>query len=60
MTNETSDCGHIEQLAIVLRYLDDEQNKPIETFICLKQLVSTTVEFIFNVIKLIILELNLK
>ena len=42
------------------KILDDEQNKPIETFICLKQLESTTAESIFNVIKLIILELNLK
>jgi len=60
MADETSDCGHIEQMAIVLRYFDDEQNKPIETFISLKQLESTTAESIFNVIKLIILELNLK
>jgi len=36
MADETSDCDQIEQMAIVLRYFDDKQNKLIEKCICLK------------------------
>jgi len=32
-TDETSDVGHYEQMAVIIRYFDDEKNKPVKTFI---------------------------
>jgi len=33
IADETSDCGHIEQMAIVVRYFDNVENKPTHRII---------------------------
>lgn len=33
MADEASDCEHIERMAIVLKFFDEKENKPIETLI---------------------------
>ncbi|XP_060868019.1 zinc finger MYM-type protein 1-like [Metopolophium dirhodum] len=48
MADETSDVGHHEQMSIVVRYFDDNVNRPIETFVSLKRMTSVTAESIFN------------
>lgn len=59
MADETSDCGHIEQMAIVIRYFDDVENKPIELFISLERLETTDAQSIFNVLNTIVHKLKL-
>jgi len=48
MADETSDVGHHEQMSIVVRYFDDNVNRPVETFVSLKRMTSVTAESIFN------------
>lgn len=31
MADETSDVGHSEQLSVVVRYFNEELNRPVET-----------------------------
>lgn len=50
MADETSDVGHHEQLSVVFRYFDTKMNRPIETFITLRRMLSVDVESIFNVL----------
>ncbi|XP_025420198.1 zinc finger MYM-type protein 1-like [Sipha flava] len=59
MADETSDCGLIEQMAIVVRYFDDVENKPIELFISLERLETTDAQSIFNVLNTIVHKLKL-
>lgn len=33
MADETSDCGHHEQLSIVIRCYDSNKNRPVEYFV---------------------------
>jgi len=47
MADEKSDVGHHEQMSIVVRYFDDNVNRPIETFVLLKRMISVTAESIF-------------
>jgi len=51
---ETSDVGHFEQLSIVIRYFDDQINRPVKTFFDLVRLVSVNAESIFTTISNII------
>ncbi|KAL4113073.1 hypothetical protein QTP88_016764 [Uroleucon formosanum] len=51
ITDETSDVGHHEQFSIVIRYFDDQMNRPVETFLDLVRLVSVNAESIFTAIK---------
>lgn len=48
LADETSDVGHHEQISIIIRYFDEEKNRPIETFVSLQRLKSTTAQAIFN------------
>jgi len=48
MADETSDVGHHEQMSIVVRYFDDNVNRPIETFVSLKRITSVPAVSIFN------------
>ncbi|KAE9522417.1 hypothetical protein AGLY_017176 [Aphis glycines] len=50
LADETSDVGHHEQLSIVIRYFDDQMNRPVETFLDLVRLVSVNAESIFTAI----------
>jgi len=52
--DETSDVGHHEQLSIVIRYFDDQTNRPVETFLDLVRLVSVNAESIFTAMSHII------
>ncbi|XP_060845526.1 zinc finger MYM-type protein 1-like [Rhopalosiphum padi] len=54
LADETSDVGHHEQLSIVIRYFDDQMNRPVETFLDLVRLVSVNAESIFTAISNII------
>jgi len=42
MADETSDVGHCEQLSVVVRYFNQEINRPVETFVALKKMTSVT------------------
>jgi len=42
LADETSDVGHSEQLSVVIRYFDNEQNRPIEILVALKCMTSVT------------------
>jgi len=46
--DETSDLGHYEQMAVIVRYFDDENNKPVETFIGMQRLTSVDASSIFS------------
>jgi hypothetical protein len=48
IADETSDTGHHEQLSIVVRYYDSIKNCPVEQFVCMKRLISTDAQSIFN------------
>lgn len=48
LADETSDVGHHEQISIIIRYFDEEKNRPIETLVSLQRLKSTTAQDIFN------------
>jgi hypothetical protein len=51
---KTSDVGHLKQLSIVIRYFDDQTNRPVEIFLDLVQLVSVNSESIFTALSNII------
>jgi len=40
--------SHHEQISIIIRYFDEEKNRPVETFMSLQRLKSTTAQAIFN------------
>ena len=48
ITDETSDEGHREQIAIVIRYIPLGLNLPIEGFVSLKRLKRTLNLFLVN------------
>lgn len=48
LADETSDVGHHEQISIIVRYFDEEKNRPIETFVSFQRLKSVTAQAIFN------------
>lgn len=48
MADETSDVGHHKQICIMICYVDEEKNRPIETLLSLQHLKSTTAQDIFN------------
>jgi hypothetical protein len=60
IADETSDCGHHEQLSIVVRYFDTQKTCPYEQFICMKRITSVNAENIFNVLSDTIHEYNIK
>jgi hypothetical protein len=54
MADETSDCGHHEQMAIVLRYFDDKLNSPVEHLVAIRRLTSIDAQAIFNELKVVL------
>lgn len=60
IADETSDVGHHEQLSIVVRFFDKVKNCPVEQFICMKRLLSTDSQSIFNVISEVIEQYNIQ
>lgn len=48
IADETSDCGHHEQMSIVIRFFGSSVNRPVETFVSLQRLTSVNSESIFN------------
>lgn len=48
MADETSNCGHHEQLSIVIRCYDSNKNRPVEYFVGLLRLMSTNSQSIFD------------
>lgn len=48
IADETSDIGQHKQLSIVVRYYDSIKNCPVEQFVCMKRLLSTDAQSIFN------------
>jgi len=60
IADETSDCGHHEQLSIVVRYYDTQKRCPYEQCICIKRITSVNAQNIFNVLSDTIHEYNIK
>ncbi|KAE9536311.1 hypothetical protein AGLY_007100 [Aphis glycines] len=58
MADETSDCGHHEQIAIVLRFFDDKLNSPVEHLVAIRRLTSVDTQAIFNELKVVLSELK--
>ncbi|KAL4112114.1 hypothetical protein QTP88_015962 [Uroleucon formosanum] len=48
IADETTDCGHYEQLSICVRYFDENENRPQELFIGLKKMSSVNAQSIFD------------
>lgn len=59
IADETSDVGHHEQLSIVVRYFSPALNRPIETFVDVKRMLSVTAESIFKSLENVIEQFNL-
>lgn len=36
MADETSDCGHTEQVGFVIRYFDENENTPLHVYMFTK------------------------
>lgn len=49
--DETSDCGHHEQLSVVIRYFSDENNRPVEVFTALERLFTVDSSSIFSALE---------
>ena len=60
IADETSDCGHYEQLSIVIRFFDEEKNEAVKQFIGLQRLVSVDAQSIFNCLTNTIAQVGLK
>lgn len=60
MSDETSDTGHHEQLAVLVRYFDYTKNRPVETLLSLKRLKSVNAEDIFNTLTDVLVDYNKK
>jgi hypothetical protein len=60
IADETSNCGHHEQLSIGVRYFDTQKRCPYEQFICMKQITSVNAENIFKVLSDTIHKYNIK
>jgi len=56
--DETSDVGHYEEMAVIVRYFDDDKNKPVETFISIQRLTSVDALSIFSNLPTKIGEIN--
>lgn len=50
IADETSDVGHHEQLSIVIRHFNSMTNRPVETFLVLKRMISVNADSIFQAI----------
>jgi len=48
MADETSDCGHHEQISVIVRFYDESLNKPVEYFVCMQRLTAVDAQSIFN------------
>lgn len=48
MADEASDCGHYEQISVIVRFYDKSLNKPVEYFICMQCLIAVEAQSIFN------------
>lgn len=48
IADETSDCGHQEQMSVVIRYFDKKLNTPVESFIGLQRLLKVDAQSIFD------------
>lgn len=58
MANETSDVGHNEQLSVIVRYFNQEINRPVVTFVALKKMTSVTAQSIFNTLNSVLEMIN--
>ncbi|KAL4090577.1 hypothetical protein QTP88_025382 [Uroleucon formosanum] len=58
MVDETSDVGHCEQLSVVVRYFNQELNRPVETFVALNKMTSVTGQSIFDSINIVLKMIN--
>lgn len=54
MADETSDCGHREQMAIVLRFFDDKLNSPVEHLVAIRRVTSVDAQAIFSELKVVL------
>ncbi|KAF0749188.1 general transcription factor II-I repeat domain-containing protein 2-like, partial [Aphis craccivora] len=50
IADDTSDVGHYEQLSIVIRHFNSMTNRPVETFLALKRMISVNADSIFQAI----------
>lgn len=48
IANETSDCGHQEQMSVVVRYFDKSLNTSVESFVALQRLLKVNAQSIFD------------
>lgn len=59
MADETSDVGHHEQMAVAVRYFDEDLCKPVEQFIGIQRLTAVDANTIFNSLTNKIAQLNI-
>ncbi|CAM4587650.1 unnamed protein product [Lepidochelys olivacea] len=48
IADDTTDCGHHEQMSIVVRYFDNEKHSPAEHFVSVQRLLTVDAQSIFD------------
>ncbi|CAM4643576.1 unnamed protein product [Lepidochelys kempii] len=48
IADNTTDCGHHEQMSIVVRYFDNEKHSPVEHFVSVQRLLTVDAQSIFD------------
>jgi hypothetical protein len=48
IADDTTDCGHHEQVSVVIRYYDERTNMPVELFMAIQRLTSVDALSIFK------------
>ncbi|CAH2315264.1 zinc finger MYM-type 1-like [Pelobates cultripes] len=48
IADDTADCGHHEQMSVVVRYFNNEQQSPVEHFVSIQRLLKVDAQSIFD------------
>ncbi|CAM5091286.1 unnamed protein product [Eretmochelys imbricata] len=48
IADDTTDCGHHEQMSTVVRYFDNEKHSPVEHFVSVQRLLTVDAQSIFD------------
>ncbi|CAM5083951.1 unnamed protein product [Eretmochelys imbricata] len=48
IADDTTDCGHHEQMSMVVRYFDNEKHSPVEHFVSVQRLLTVDAQSIFD------------
>lgn len=60
MADETSDCGHHEQMAVVIRFFDEIKNEAVEYYVAIKRVTVVDAKNIFSTLDAVIANLKIE